>query len=516
MNPRTLPQITIEIEGAPVSSNDARTLSEMRVQQRLSLPTLCELTFVDPRGPLAGASLSPGASLRILMEGHPEPLFIGEVTAVDYGYGPAQGREIRVRGYDRLHRLRKRQPVRAHVQLTLVELARELTADLGLKVEATEPGPLWQKLVQYWQSDLELMTEVAERCGLYFSLRGDSLHFLTLAGGGEPIPLTLGSSLLEAHIEINADPACQSVTASGWDPWRAEHHQGRAGKARVGRRVAAHVGSTDEHILTDQAVQDDRQAEAIAQAELDRCVAREVTMWGIAEGNPRLCPGALVEVDGVAAPLTGRYVLTAVNHVLDRHKGFVSEINTLPPTPQTRPRGTLATLGTVTQVDDPDGLGRIRVSLPNYQDIETDWLEVVIPGAGPGKGIVALPDVGDQVLVLFLHEDPAQAVILGGLYGVQGPLDSGVEDGAVRRYNFLTPGGQRIQLDDEKKTARIENQDGNYLRLSPGRVKLGNRDGSYLELSPKSLMIHAEVGLEIEAPGQSVTIRGQTIDFERV
>ncbi len=105
---------------------------------------------------------------------HEPPLFVGEVTAVDYEYGPARQRVVRVRGYDFLHRLRKRQPVGAHVQLNLNELAQALVADLGLSVEAVDPGPLRQNIIQYNQSDLDLMTQAAERCGLYFTLRDGS------------------------------------------------------------------------------------------------------------------------------------------------------------------------------------------------------------------------------------------------------------------------------------------------------------------------------------------------------
>ena len=129
-------------------------------------------------------------------------------------------------------------------------------------------------------------------------------------------------------------------------------------------------------------------------------------------------------------------------------------------------------------------MGRVRVVLPNYGGVETSWLHVVVPGAGPDKGLIALPDVDDQVLVLLLNEDPDQAIVLGGLYGVNGPPDSGVEDGAVRRYTFTTPGAQRIRLDDEEETIQIENSNGDFMRLAPEEVRLGDSQGSLIELTP--------------------------------
>lgn len=173
-----------------------------------------------------------------------------------------------------------------------------------------------------------------------------------------------------------------------------------------------------------------------------------------------------------------------------------------------------STLGVVSQVDDPDGMGRVRVVLPNYGSVETSWLPVVVPGAGPDKGLVALPDVDDRVLVLLLNTDPDQAVVLGGFYGVKGPPDAGVADGMVRRYTFTTPGAQRIRLDDESESIEIKNSNGDFIRLAPEEVRLGDNFGSLIELTPGRCRIHAATDLEIGAPGKKITISGKAIDFE--
>ena len=498
-----LPQVVLEVDGMALGPEGVLALAEVRVQQRLSLPTQCELVFSDPPGPLlAAARLAPGARLRVLVRGAGDPLFVGEVTAVEYVYGPAHGREFRVRGYDLLHRLRKRQSVRAHVQVTLRDLAQELAADLGLAVEAADPGPQWQRLIQHRQSDLELLVEMAERCGLYLTLRDDRLFLITLEGSGAPRRLVLGDSLLEARLELNGDPACRSVTAAGWDPLLAQAHVGSASTARGGRSVDAevppdHVGGSGVRTLVDEVAPDERHAQALAQAELDSRVAREVTFWGVAEGDPGLMPGIPVDVEGLAGPLEGRYVLTSVTHTIDDRLGFVSELSTAPPPRSPRARSAVVALGIVTRVDDPENLGRIRVKLPTYEDVETDWMGVLCAAAGPGKGLILLPDVDDQVLVLFAREDPGEGIVLGGLYGTQRPPDSGVEGGSVRRFTLQTAGGQIVRLDDANRTVRVE--DGSH---------------SYLEMSPDKVRLHAAVDLDIEAPGRSVTIRGRAIDFE--
>jgi phage baseplate assembly protein gpV/phage protein D len=503
---QTLPRLLVELDGAALSVEEMRTLWAVRVQQRLSLPTVCELTFIDPEVLLSKPeTIAPGAKISVRVPDTDEPLFSGEVTATEHLYEPGHGREVRVRGYDALHRLRKRQPVRAHVELTLVDLIKELVADLGLNVEAEAPGPLWQRLVQFRQSDFQMITEVAERCGLYLTLRDKTLHVITLAGLDEEITLKLGETLLEARIEVNGDGACRSVATTGWDPLRVEQHEGKADQARNGRDISASVdpsdvGGSGERTIIDETIGNDLQADAIAQAELDSRMAREVILHGVAEGDPKLRPGARVQIENVAPPLAGRYVLTSVDHTFDSVRGFVSTISTAPPPPGVQTRGPIAALGIVTHVDDPDGFGRVRVRLPTYRDIETDWMGVVTPGAGLGKGLLALPDVADTVLVLLPSGDPANGVVLGGLYGMwtRDEWDWGVEQSAVKRYTLRTPGGQRLRLDDARETIRLENS-----------------DGSYLEMSPDKVLLHAQRDLRIEAPGRNVVIKANKVDFQQ-
>ena len=170
-------------------------LAEVRVLQKLSLPTLCELTFRDPPGDLARiSSLRPGRPVKVSVSGFNESLFAGEITAVEHVYDPSRGREIRVRGYDLLNRLQKKQSVRTHKQVTLRDLVQQALEGLGIEVHVDETEPQWQNLVQYQRSDLDfLIIELSARAGLYFTLHENVLHLLNLAGQGTPLGLAWGN-----------------------------------------------------------------------------------------------------------------------------------------------------------------------------------------------------------------------------------------------------------------------------------------------------------------------------------
>jgi phage baseplate assembly protein V len=462
---QTLPRVDVRADGASLPVEAASALTAVRVQQRLSMPAMCELTFVElPGMPEAAALLAPGAEIELGVDDHDQPLFEGQVTAIEYVYGPAGSREVIVRAYDGLHKLRKAQSVRAFTELGLRDIASEIAGNAGLDVECDEAGPAWPHIVQHRQSDLEFLVYLAGRCGLFLTARGTTLHIISLEGDGDTVYLDLGVELLEARIEVNGDPACRDVEASGWDALAVEMHH----------------------------------ATALAQAELDVRVAREVVFRGVAQGDPALRPGTPVEVTGVHESVEGTYVLTDVTHTIDERLGYLTEMSSAPPKLAARPYASVATVGVVTHVDDPDDLGRVRVTLPTYGNVETDWLGVLCPGAGADKGLVALPDVDDHVLVLSIHGDPGRGVVLGGLYGQKGPPDSGVEGNEVQRYTLVTPGGQRLRLDDSATMLRMETSDGNYVEFTPDGIRL-----------------HASNDLTLEAPGRRITIRGRAVDFER-
>jgi uncharacterized protein involved in type VI secretion and phage assembly len=158
--------------------------------------------------------------------------------------------------------------------------------------------------------------------------------------------------------------------------------------------------------------------------------------------------------------------------------------------------GAGAALGEITQVEATRG--RVKLKLAGYNDVDTDWLPVASAGAGAGKGMIALPDVGDVVLVLFHRSDPARGVVLSGIWNPSGPPDAGVEGGRVRRFAFCSAGGQKVELDDDKSALRIS-----------------DKTGSFVELTPQGMKLHAKTPLTIEAPGQAIVLLGNSVDFRR-
>ena len=209
--------------------------------------------------------------------------------------------------------------------------------------------------------------------------------------------------------------------------------------------------------------------DAAAQAELDRRVAREVTLTGSAEGDAALQPGRRVRVRDAAPEVCGTYVLTATEHTVDA-AGYLVELSTEPPERRPARRRRRRQPGPGGQRRRPrrarPGQGRPR-RLRRRRDRLARGRG---PGGRGGQGHVALPDADDRVLVLLPHGDPAAALVLGGLYGDAAPVDPGVDGGAVRRWTVQTPGGQRVFLDDGENRVTVANKDGSAVVMAPDKV----------------------------------------------
>lgn len=71
-------------------------------------------------------------------------------------------------------------------------------------------------------------------------------------------------------------------------------------------------------------------------------------------------------------------------------------------------------VGIVTDNVDPDELGRIQVKFPTLADEPLSfWLRQISPMAGKERGLYALPEKDDEVLVLFMQGSQNVGVIVG-------------------------------------------------------------------------------------------------------
>lgn len=487
-----LPELIVTVAGRRLPATEAANIITIRVRSALGQPTQCQLAWAA-EGQL-GFDPAVGDALKVELGGQRSPLFIGEVTVVEYAYAADTGRQLRVRGYDALHRLRNRQSSQLHADTDLAGLVTALAGGTGLSVEA--PAVQLGDVYQCGRSDLDLLLEQSARVGRYPVVTGGTLRLADLVGEGEPVELTYGQQIHSAEVEVSGEPAFRSAEVTWWRPGPAAAEERTAASGSGGAAVSAdpapdRVGGGGPLVRLDELAP----AADLAQAELDVRRAGEVTATVVAEGNPRLQAGGRVRLKGLRSALEGDYPITEAVHEISA-TGYETTVSTRPPAgPPPRPADQV-TLGVVTDVADPEDRGRVRVRLPAYPGLTSPWAPVLLPAAGQDKGVVALPADDDTVLVLLPGRDPAHAVVLGGLYGGVNPPAA---DSADRGRTMLlrTADGQQVSLDAVGHT-----------------ISLTDGHGSEVRLAPDLLRITSATDLLIEAPGKALRVRALTVDFE--
>ncbi|MEM7077155.1 MAG: phage baseplate assembly protein V [Pseudomonadota bacterium] len=512
--PALTEQVRIRVGGQDLDSAHASALATITVRGIVSTATSAQLEFINPP---ASGGLSLGDEIAIRHDSASVPLFRGPITAVSDDHDGA-GKLVRtVRAYDALQALRVHAPVRMFVELTTAELAGELLGDAAIKLIADADSPVWHRICQWSRSDLALLRDVAGRTGTYFQLQpqaqNPALRLFSAEGYGDVIDLTMGDHLLHARTESNADVARGEVQASAWDPQTSAvfatqaQASASAGLASMQGVVANVAGLT---------VQGQSATQAHAEAVVGRRQAHAEHVHGCARGNANLACGRKVRFRGLGDAFERPFMLTEVVHRIDRLEGFRTEFATQPPPQTNNPYGLLVTLGEVVAVDDPESLGRVCVSLPVMQDIETSWLQIMHPAAGAGgKGFVAVPDRGDQVLVLLFESDPAHGIVLGGLFGQDLDADVGVEGDQVVQHLWRSKAGQVIRLSDKESMVSLVNEEGSEFKIAPDLMSMADAHGNEVKLTSAEVSIHAATNMLIEAPGKALTIRAASIDFER-
>lgn len=175
---------------------------------------------------------------------------------------------------------------------------------------------------------------------------------------------------------------------------------------------------------------------------------------------------------------------------------------------------------TVTENQDPDGQGRVKVKLAwspdgGGGDGYTLWARMATMFAGSESGSWFLPDVDDEVLVAFEHGDPRRPYVLGGLWnGQDSPPTSMASGNAIKMIR--TRSGNKITLDDSsgQETIKLETPGGQKFTLKdgPGAITIEDSNGNSVKLEAAGITITAAAKVTVNAAQVAVSAGLVTVD----
>jgi uncharacterized protein involved in type VI secretion and phage assembly len=169
-----------------------------------------------------------------------------------------------------------------------------------------------------------------------------------------------------------------------------------------------------------------------------------------------------------------------------------------------------AQLARVVSVQDPEKLARVQVRLlgPDADGEALIWARVAVPFAGPNRGAFLIPDVDDEVLVMFVAGDQRSPVVVGGLWnGSQKPPES-ISGANVDRWTFTGTNGTRIAIVEQS-----QGREQIVLQTPAGvTATLTDQGGSKIELKAAGNTVTMDSsGVSVRAAG-SVSVTAGSVE----
>ena len=473
-----VPSYTVVVDGQPVDPKIADRIKEIRVVDDLRLPDICTFNVTFPRGKeIDSQPFEIGKALEVRLgareELAPRTLFKGQVVTVEVDFGSG-GCSILVRAFDRSHLLHRSRKVRTFQNQTASDIVGNVVREAGLEAECQDSGQPYDFIQQDNESDWDFIWRLAERIGFEFIVEDTKAMFRkpTPDGGVE---LEYPKTLTTFKPRVTAIQQVGEVTLMAHDPRTKQVIEARASTpeqiAQIGvaRDTVAHAfDDASLHVATEP-VKSAAEGNALAQALLDKLANGYIAATGVAPGNPELKAGTKINVTGVGTKFSGSYRIAHSTHVLRGGGSYETHFANAPTHTLLGAVGNGSSgpdfgaglvLGVVTNNSDDEGnMGRVRVKFPALgPDAESAWARIATPSAGEGRGLLMLPQPGEEVLVGFEHGDTTRPYVLGSLFnGVDLPGDDLLRE---KKGSFAVFSKAQIYLhcDEEMITEVVKDQ----------------------------------------------------------
>ena len=539
MAERRLDAAAVTVDGQPMPSELYDMLALVRVEESVHLPDTFSLRFEDPHFELFDRQtfrLGTGIDVAFSSEQDMVVVTRGEVTALTVEPGPRGRHQLVVWGLDATHRLATGPRTRSFQNMTDADIVSQIAGDYDLDTDIDATPEVHEYVLQHSQSDYAFLRDRAERIGFDLWVADGSLHFKRHPEAQESPPaLRWGDNLLAFRARFSSAERCDEVTIRGWDPKAKAAIVGRSDQGDTGTSAAAATDLADAarrafgrvtRFAGQFPVSSQSEADALARSLHLKASGDEVVVRGEARGDPLIAAGANVEISQVGDQLAGTYRVTSVEHVHGAGVAYTSRfvcggkdpagladlVGSAQNGQAKRGWGSLV-VGIVTNADDPQSLGRVKVKFPTLTDQdESDWARVASPGAGFDRGLQLIPEVNDEVLVGFEHDDKRRPVVLGGLWnGSDTPPGAKVDNGKIETRLWKSRNGHLMELDDspvDKGSITISHGDAKsslHLELKESALRAEKK----LAISADSIEITADTTLKLKAGSVEIQADGE-------
>lgn len=347
---------------------------------------------------------------------------------------------------------------------SLEQIASTTAGRVGLSASVSGPSQKALNYVQYGETDFSFINRIVDDYGCWLRPSEQGLEIFNTFQSGSTVQFRGEDGLLDFKIKGTLAPA--TFSGSHYD----HHAMSSNNFEKVG--AAPQFYSSSERLVS--AVQSQSASlmpagfapqrarvmtlsdyQNTLQKESQRSIGGSITAYGHSR-NQQLEAGNTVELEGVL-DAKGMYGVVKVVHKWET-SGYTNSFVCTPwknyRNPEPPPLRAWYGIVPARIIDhnDPKKMGRVKVQFFWQTTGSTHWARATSPHAGPDRGFMFMPEVGDEVAVIFEDGDPERPVILGSLWnGVQNAprgefFGSDIPENNVKR--IITKAGNRMQMVD--------------------------------------------------------------------
>lgn len=551
--------LSVMISSDGVALPGVTALISLTVRRAVNKVPTATLVFTDgnmPEGtfPLSdSALLKPGTDIAVKAGhgGDGVTIFSGVVVKHGITIGGDNDARLVIECHDKAVKMSVGRRSALHVDKNDADILMALIGSHGLTADVSGAGLAHAELIQHDRTDWDfLLARAAANGCLVIVTDGKVAVAPPETSGNAALKVTYGEDLIEFQAELDARHQYTGVQASAWEGKTQSLLEGAvAGPAQLNPQ-----GNLDSATLAEVlgvGTVKVQTGAALPKAALDAWAKARQLESGLSrlrgrmrfQGSALAEVGGLVELAGVGERFSGTVLCTGLTHRIEAGDWFtelefgmpVDGFNRQPefvaPAAAGRAPGIAGLhVGVVLQLDaDPAGEHRVKVRLP-AAGVDGVWARLMQFEASNAFGAFFVPELGDEVLLGFLSNDPASPVVLGSLYSSKHPpaqeLTAGNDLKSIvtrcksrlefndkdKSITVSTPGRNTVVLSDTDQSIVLTDQSGNMVRLEPAGVTMQ---------SPKNITIEAKGAVSISAVGAlvlradaDVKVQGLNIDCE--
>ncbi len=520
---------TILIEGVELSST--YQVKSISVEKEVNRIPFAQLVFIDGEAAAQEFTLSdedfliPGKKIEIKMGYHNEDETVFKGIVIKHSIKIRENTSVLiVECRDEAVRMTIGRKSDFYYESTDSDIMEEIINKYNLPNDVQATTFINKEMVQYRTSHWDFLMTRAQLNSRICTV-DDGKITISKPDLSQPeiATISFGSTLLRFDAEMDARNQFNSVSAYGWNPAEQEVEEIPAADSEIplnGNIPVADLAKTInlenlelKHGGTYNATQLQQWSNAKSFFQQLSKIRGKVKFQGISTVKP----GSMLNLEGVGNRFNGKVFISRVHHELSNGNWTIDaefgmdpkwfsetyDISELPAS-GIIPAVSGLQIGIVSQLEsDPEGEHRILVKIPIINAGEQGiWARIATLDAGNNRGSFFLPEIGDEVIVGFVNDDPNHAVILGMLNSSTNPAPINASDNNNEK-GFVTRSEIKLLFDDEKKSITIQTPGGKMITMDEeaGTVKIEDENSNTITMDDQGITLTSSKDFNIKANG---------------